>query len=139
MCFWYQEIEKFNGHNIWIGPSAVRVVFTDASDSGYAGYTVQHGPHIAQGMWPEESTRSSTWRELRAVRVVLDALATKLANERVRWFTDNQNVVRILTVGSKKADLQEQALAIFSISLTRAFTLNQNGYQEKKTRLSVEL
>ena len=47
--FWYQEIEKCNGHNIWIGPSAVRV--TDASDSGYAGYTVQHGPHIAQGMW----------------------------------------------------------------------------------------
>jgi len=49
LCFWYQEIEKFNGYNIWIGPPAVRVVFTDASDSGYAGYTVQHGPHIAQG------------------------------------------------------------------------------------------
>ena len=82
LCFWYQEIERFNGHSFWIGPSAVRVVFTDASDSGYAGYTVQHWPHIAQGTWlQEESTKSSTWHELRAVRVVLDALATKLANE----------------------------------------------------------
>ena len=116
--FWYNKIEKFNGHNIWMGPSAVRVVFTDASDSGYAGYTVQHGCHIAQGTWlPDESKRSSTWRELRAVRLVLEALAAKLANERVRWFTDNQNVVRILSVGSKKPDLQNETLAIFSTSL----------------------
>ena len=45
------------------------MVYTDASDSGYAGFTVEHGCHIAHGQWlPEEASRSSTWRELRAVR-----------------------------------------------------------------------
>jgi len=93
--------------------------------------------HIAQGTWlSEESTRSSTWCELRAVRVVLDALATKLANERVRWFTDNQNVVRILTVGSKKADLQEQALAIFSISLTRCIHIEPEWIPGKENEVA---
>ena len=34
---------------------------------------------------------------------VLMAVAPKLKNCRVRWFTDNQNVARILQVGSKKS------------------------------------
>ena len=102
--FWQTEIQSFNGQNIWVGTSALRVVYTDASDTGYAGYTVQHGCHVAQGPWlPEESTKSSTWREIRAVRLVLEALESKLVNERIRWFTDNQNVVHILTVGRKKS------------------------------------
>ena len=76
--------------------------------------------HITQGLWlPEEASRSSTWWEIRAVRQVLEALESKLLNERVRWFTDNQNVACILQVGSRKPDLQAEALAIFSISLAR--------------------
>ena len=47
ILFWNAEIQKFNGQNIWVGPSALRVVYTDASDSGYARYTVHHGCHIA--------------------------------------------------------------------------------------------
>ena len=61
-------------------------------------------------------SQSSTWRELRAVRMVLESLIPKLKNERVRWFSDNQNVVRIMEVGSKKPQLQEEALAVFSIA-----------------------
>ena len=73
------------GQNIWVGPSTLRVVYTDASDSGYAGYTVHHGCHIAQGPWSdEEAAKSFTWRELKAVRLVLEALESKLTNERVR-------------------------------------------------------
>ena len=87
--------------------------YTDASNTGYEGYTVQHGCHIAHGLWlPEEVGKSSTWRKIRAVRMVLEALKDKLSNERVRWFTDNQNVVRILMMGSKKPDLQAEALAV---------------------------
>ena len=41
----------------------------------------------------------------------------KLRNERVRWFTDSQNVARILTVGSKKPSLQTEVLAIFATAL----------------------
>ena len=80
--FWLAEMVKFNGQNI--GPSALRVVYTLASQTGYAGYTVQHGCHIAYGLWlPEEASKSSTWQEIRAVRQVLEALESKLSNERV--------------------------------------------------------
>ena len=49
--FWGQELESFNGQDIWHSPSAVRVVYTDASNIGYGGYTVEHGCHIAHGLW----------------------------------------------------------------------------------------
>jgi len=101
ISFWLQRLDTFNGQGIWHTPSAVRMVYADASCTGYAGYTVEHSCYIAHGPWtPEEATRSSTWRELRAVRMVLESLKSKLKNERVRWFSDNQNVVRILQTSS---------------------------------------
>ena len=113
--FWLSEISKFNGQRIWPKPSAVRVVYSDASATGYGGYTVEHGTMVANGHWsPEEAAQSSTWRELRAVRLVLEAFQARLENERVRWFTDNQNVVRIVQYGSRQPALQAEALKIFS-------------------------
>ena len=61
---------------------------------------------------------SSTWHELGAVRLVLESLVSKLQNERVHWFTDNQNVARILAVGSKKPSLQTEVLAIFATAMS---------------------
>ena len=116
--FWKEKLKHFNGQNIWHSPSAVRLVYSDASDTGYGGYTVEHGCHIAQGQWlPQESSQSSTWRELKAVLRVLESLADKLHNQRIRWFSDNQNVVRILLVGSRNPMLQKEALAIFNTSV----------------------
>ena len=40
---------------------------------------------------------------------------SKLAGHRVKWFTDNQNVVRIVRAGSKKLHLQSIALSIFEM------------------------
>ena len=117
--FWAEQLEKLNGQEIWHSPSAIRFAYSDASDTGYGGYTIEHGCHIAQGQWrPQEASQSSTWRELRAVKNVLESLADKLRNHRVRWFTDNQNVVRILTTGSRKPALQREALAIFQRSVS---------------------
>ena len=91
--FWSNQLEDFNGQDIWHSPSAIRLVYSDASNTGYGGYMIEHGHHIAQDQWlPQEACQSSTWRELRAVRNVLESLASKLLNQRVRWFTDNQNV-----------------------------------------------
>ena len=116
--FWLEGLETWNGQGIWHSPAAIRVVYTDASHTGYGGYTVEHGCHIAHGTWlPEEQKESSTWRELQAVRQVLESLVGKLQNQRVRWFTDSQNVARILTVGSRKSNLQTEALAIFATAL----------------------
>ena len=79
--FWKEKLENFNGQNIWHSPSAVRLVYSDVSDTDYGGCTVEHICHIAHGQWlPHESTRSSTWRELKAVHRVLESLADKLRN-----------------------------------------------------------
>jgi len=45
-----------------------------ASATGYGGYRVQHGNVIAYGQWScSEAAQSSTWHELRAVRMVLES------------------------------------------------------------------
>ena len=80
--FWHSKISSFNGQHIWPKPSAVRVVYSDASATGYGGYMVEHGSLIANGQWsPDEVAKSSTWRELRAVRLVLESFQNKLRNE----------------------------------------------------------
>ncbi len=118
LTFWDNCLADYDSQPMWHSPSAMRVVYTDASDTGYGGYAVEHGPCVAYGQWAaEEAIQSSTWRELTAVLRVLAAMAPKLSNTRVRWFTDNQNVVRILLVGSKKALLQAMALKVFALSV----------------------
>ena len=47
--FWHKCIMDFNGQNIWRSPSAVRVIYSDASDTVFGGYMVEHGPQIAHG------------------------------------------------------------------------------------------
>ena len=114
IAFWQECLTEYKAQPIWHSPSAVRVVYSDASDTGYGGYVVEHGPCVVHGQWTaEEAKQSSTWRELTAVLRVLEALSAKLSNMQVRWFSDNQNVVRISHVGSKKAHLQEVALKVF--------------------------
>ena len=66
--FWKQSIGKVNGQPTWHSPSAVRIVHSDASNTGHGGYMVEHRMHVAQGNWLEhEAKESSTWRELVAV------------------------------------------------------------------------
>ena len=108
--FWVNCLHSYNSQPIWHSPSAVRVVYSDASDTGYGGYTVEHGVHVAQGSWLPE--------ELVAVSRVLISIASKLRNMRVRWFSDNQNIVRILQVGSCKPHLQEQAMKVFETCIS---------------------
>ncbi len=82
------------------------------------------GQDVAHGQWSvTEASQSSTWRELRAVFEVLRAYALKLQGHLVKWFTDNQNVARIVRVGNKKLHLQDGAMAIFQTCLQHAIKL----------------
>ena len=113
--FWLTSLDKFNSQPVWHNPLAVRVIYSDASDTGCGGYTVEHGPYmyIAQGQWnQDEDGLSLTFRKLRAVRLVLESIADKLMHASVRWFTDNQNVAQILQVGSRKHDLQQEVVNV---------------------------
>ena len=108
--FWLDNLDNVNGQGLWHNPSAVRIVYADASSSGYGGFTVEHGCHVAHGLFSEiEVAQNSTWRELHAVKMVLGSLAHLLHNQRVRWFSDNRNMVRIIEIGSRNPKLQEEA------------------------------
>ena len=54
LSFWLTRIQQFNGQNLWPKPSAVRVVYSDASCTGYGGYEVEHGGRLATGQWDKE-------------------------------------------------------------------------------------
>ena len=136
--FWAESLVSYNAQPIWRSPGAVRVVFLDASDVGYGGgYTVQHGTHTAHGNWlPEEAQQSSTWRELVAVHRVLEAIARRQRNCRVRWFTDNQNVARLLLVGSRKEHLQLEVLKVFSLCVSHGIHLEPEWIPRKENELA---
>ena len=53
--------------------------------------------------------------ELKAVDLVLRSFASKLAAHAVKWFSDNQNVIRIVQAGSRQPHLQHGAMSIFEI------------------------
>ena len=135
--FWLSSLEFYNGQTIWVKPSATRIVYSDASDSGYGGYVVEHGPHVAHGQWSEwEARQSSTWRELAAVDRILDSVAFKLRNNRIKWFTDNQNVVRILQVGSSKEHLQVLAVNILRTMIRYSISLEPEWLPRESNMLA---
>ena len=135
--FWHKCFSDFNGQNIWRSSSAVRVIYSDASDTGFGGYMVEHGPQIAHGQWSAwEAQQSSTWRELKAVSTVLQSFASSLSDEWIRWFTDNQNVVRILTYGSRKPLLQAETLAVFHLCVTHHLTIEPEWIPRKDNQVA---
>ena len=74
--FWSTGLKECNSQPIWHIPGAVRVVYSDASETGYGCYVVEHGPCVAHGQWTaEEAKCSSTWHELSAVHLVLLSVA----------------------------------------------------------------
>ena len=61
LLFWKQNIDFFNGQPIWFSAGTTRVVFSDASSTGYGGYLVELGPELAHGQWSaDEVVLSST-------------------------------------------------------------------------------
>ena len=60
-----------------------------------------------------ETAQSSTWRELKAVCLALEAFASHLSGAKVVWYSDNQNV-----------DLQLLALQAFHICLQFGISLD---------------
>ena len=111
LVFQQSNLDHFNGRRIWFKSSAVRVAYSDASGTVYGGYIVEIGPQVAaQGVWSADLAKeSSTMREILAVSKILLSFAPKLAAGLcVKWHTDNQNVARIIGVGSRMSGLQSE-------------------------------
>ncbi|XP_067670629.1 uncharacterized protein [Haliotis asinina] len=114
--FWLDNIWRYVSRRLIQSAGMRKLVYSDASDMGYGGYCVDVNKVVSHGQWSEEERGfSSTWRELQAVNMVLNSLASGLRHERVKWFTDNQNVVNIVERGSMKSNLQSIALQVFNI------------------------
>ena len=62
------------------------------------------------GDWDRtETLRSSTWRETKTVRRLINSNVKVLQNKKMKIFSDNKNVQSILQIGSRKRDLQSIA------------------------------
>ena len=111
--------------------------WSDASNDAWAGYVVEKsGTLVAKGNWPPSDRgpeASSTLREIRAVRLMLQSLAPTIAGCRFVHWLDNQAAVSIIHAGSRHAHLQVEALEIFRLCVIDiASRCRQSGYPEKK-------
>ncbi|CAC5361265.1 unnamed protein product [Mytilus coruscus] len=110
--------KKFQGLKLCIS-----ALLEDASEYAGAGFTVGDN-HILHFMWDKEDRiKSSTWRELKAVKNILESLQLMLCGKLVKLYTDYQNVVKIVQKGSMKLALQVISLDIFQICLNNNIVL----------------
>ncbi|MEW8544359.1 MAG: reverse transcriptase domain-containing protein [Candidatus Thiodiazotropha sp.] len=123
--FWKSNLQNLNIKDIYESHKCTKIVYSDASSTGFAGYEVNTINGISHGVWsPEEGTKSSTWRELMAVCRTLKSLGHVLSHQSVKWFSDNQGVTTIVRKGSMKQELQDIAFEIFNVCICKSIHLH---------------
>lgn len=98
---------------------------------------------MAVGSWSvDESNKNSTFRELWATGLVLKSFAPLLRGKEVLHRTDNKNTEIILSIGSRKSDLHNEAVNIyrlcreFNIRLTVEWISRElNGVADELSRI----
>ena len=123
--FWKDNIVHINGVPLWpIKRKPTKIVYSDASNSACGSY-IQLEDKIFHQNWSDfESSQSSTFRELLAVSLSLQAFIDSLGAQTVVWYTDNQNVARIVNIGSKVPALQHMALDIHRLCLISGISID---------------
>ena len=117
--FWLQHVDAFNGYAIKKTFSATAIVYSDASDTGFGGYSALIGSHVSCGNWSEfDAAQSSSFRELKAMYLILLSFSKMLSHRKVKWFSDSQNTCRIVSEGSAKPVLQIISLSIFQVCMS---------------------
>ncbi|VDI18026.1 Hypothetical predicted protein [Mytilus galloprovincialis] len=103
-------------------------LFCDASGKGFGGHLTagsKDEPLEMFGSWSvNEQNKSSTWRELVAVKRVLHNFTNLIKDKIIRVYTDNKNVTHILRVGSRKASLHENVMQIHEICKNQSIKLS---------------
>lgn len=116
VVFWQKNFHN-TGYPIWSpSPKPEVLTYSDASDSGWGRFAVQVGGQAAVGSWSvDESNKSSTFWELQATSLVLKSFAPLLRDKEVLHRTDNKNTEIILSAGSRKSDLHNEAVNIYRL------------------------
>ena len=92
--------------------------YTDGSAQGQGGYIIQIGATISRGNFSEnEAGKSFTWCELKGTLHVLSSFVKIIHSQILKHHTDNKNVVTVLSIGSRKPDLQELVVDIFKFCI----------------------
>ena len=100
--FWKDNVSSLNGIPIWpVKQKPSKIVYSDASASAGASFIEFEGKMFHQNWSDFEKEQSSTFRELLAVSYSIKAFTDCLKSQSVAWYTDNQNVARIVSTGSK--------------------------------------
>ena len=115
--FWKANLVYINGVPLWI-------VYSDASISACGSFITLDGKVFHQNWSDFERSQSSTFRELLAVLLSLQAFVDSLRAQTVAWYTDNQNVARIVSIGSKVPALQRMAQDIHRLCLLASVSID---------------
>lgn len=123
--FWKVNLVYINGVPLWpIKRKPSRIVYSDASISACGSFITLDGKVFHQNWSDFERSQSSTFRELLAVLLSLQAFIDSIRTQTVVWYTDNQNVARIVSIGSKVPALQRMALDIHRLCLLASVSID---------------
>jgi hypothetical protein len=100
------------------------LIYSDASSTGCGARVFNHADLDMVHLWNEaEKQLSSTWRELKAIELLLKLHGDKFKSANIKWYTDNQGVPVIIHKGSMKNDLHLSSLEIFELCLKNQIRL----------------
>ena len=101
------------GYPFWSPSPKVDVLtYSDASGEGWGGFAGQFSEKVARGCWSSaDCMKSSTFREVKAIsRLVLESYSEEVRGKEVLHWSDNRNVQVVLSVGSRKEELHQEAV-----------------------------
>ncbi|XP_072030100.1 LOW QUALITY PROTEIN: uncharacterized protein [Amphiura filiformis] len=125
LVFWKARVQKMNKRMLFEYSIPNVLVYTDASSIGCGAWSTScSGEMISQRNWDsDEQLKSSTWRELKAVFLSLQAFAPNLSGKVVKLFTDNKGVVSVVNKGSMVEELLQLSLNIFEFCMQHCISL----------------
>ena len=113
--FWYSHLLILNGFLTRPESSSIAFVYLDVSQTRFGDYLVSCSHHEVAGHWDNNERIlvrpcMNVW-----LQNVLISLITKLVGLTLKWYTNNQNVARIVYIDSRKEHLQKQTLQIYHL------------------------
>lgn len=127
LIFWKENLSGLNGKSVNSLDCVNIVLVSDAFAIGYGGYIEDiAGSELIGGWSRAESEKSSTWRELEAIKRLIEHTKDSLEGQSVVVKTDNKNATSILKSGSRISELHEKAVSVNESCMNRNICLIPN-------------
>lgn len=120
--WWRTSVQGWNG-TVLIPTPVQAQIFTDASHIAWGGV---YNNNYAQGFWPNRiAHKSSNFRELLIVRLVLESFLPKVREKHIQIVSDNISTVAHLNhLGGPCYDLNQIAAGIWDLALQHNVTIS---------------